>query len=92
MENTFRILFEISGGSFISPSTGLSYGDKISQPPAPTKDSHMFGGCTRTAPCTQEGNFASGINGDMTLYAKWTAVSDSTTTTTAKPASAPVLT
>ncbi|MDE2545214.1 MAG: hypothetical protein O0W99_00220, partial [Methanocorpusculum sp.] len=38
MENAFRVLFETSGGSFISPSTGLSYGDKISQPPAPTKD------------------------------------------------------
>ena len=31
MENAFRVLFDTQGGSFISPSTGLSYGDTISQ-------------------------------------------------------------
>ncbi|MCQ2355478.1 MAG: InlB B-repeat-containing protein [Methanocorpusculum sp.] len=85
MENAFRVLFDTKGGSFISPSTGLSYGDKISQPPAPTKDGYTFGGWYTDSACTQEWSFASGINGDMTLYAKWTAASGSTTTTTAKP-------
>ncbi|HJK77936.1 MAG TPA: InlB B-repeat-containing protein [Methanocorpusculum sp.] len=85
MENAFRVLFETSGGSFISPSTGLSYGDKISQPPAPTKDGYTFGGWYTDSACTQSWSFASGINGDMTLYAKWTKASGSTTTTTAKP-------
>ena len=41
MENAFRVLFGTSGGSFISPVTYLSYGDKIT---APTKDGYTFGG------------------------------------------------
>ncbi|MDE2546901.1 MAG: InlB B-repeat-containing protein, partial [Methanocorpusculum sp.] len=68
-----------------SPATSLSYGDKISQPPAPTKDGYTFGGWYTDSACTQSWSFASGINGDMTLYAKWTKASGSTTTTTAKP-------
>ncbi|MCZ0861613.1 InlB B-repeat-containing protein, partial [Methanocorpusculum sp. MG] len=44
MNNAFRVLFETSGGSFISPATGLSYGDKISQPANPVKDGYTFGG------------------------------------------------
>ena len=98
MENAFRVLFETSGGSFISPSTGLSYGDTISQPPAPTKDGYTFGCWYTDSACTQTWSFASGISGDMTLYAKWTAASGSppaatakpTTQTTTKPTSAPV--
>ncbi len=82
MENAFRVLFDTQGGSFISPSTGLSYGDKISQPPAPTKDGYTFGGWYKDSACTQSWNFSDSIPGDMTLYAKWTTSSGSQTTTT----------
>ncbi|MDE2520459.1 MAG: InlB B-repeat-containing protein [Methanocorpusculum sp.] len=82
MNNAFRVLFDTKGGSFISPSTGLSYGDKISQPPAPTKDGYTFGGWYKDSACTQSWNFSDSIPGDMTLYAKWTTSSGSQTTTT----------
>ena len=72
MENSFRVLFDTIGGSFISPVTYLSYGDKISQPPAPTKDGYTFGGWYKDSACTQGWSFSEGIPGDMTLYAKWT--------------------
>ncbi|HJJ96566.1 MAG TPA: InlB B-repeat-containing protein, partial [Methanocorpusculum sp.] len=71
--NAFRVLFDTQGGSFISPVTYLSYGDKISQPPAPTKDGYTFGGWYKDSACTQGWSFSEGIPGDMTLYAKWTA-------------------
>ena len=71
MENAFRVLFETFGGSFISPVTGLSYGDVISAPPAPAKDGYTFGGWYTDEACTQGWNFSDGIPGDMTLYARW---------------------
>ncbi|MCZ0862649.1 InlB B-repeat-containing protein [Methanocorpusculum vombati] len=88
MENAFRVLFDTQGGSFISPSTGLSYGDKISQPPAPTKDGYTFGGWYKDEACTQSWSFASGIDGDMTLYAKWTPSSGGSSQTVSQTGSA----
>ncbi|MCZ0863368.1 InlB B-repeat-containing protein [Methanocorpusculum vombati] len=73
MDNAFRVLFDTSGGSFISPVTSLSYGDKITAPPAPTKDGCTFGGWYKDEACTQEWNFSEGIPGDITLYARWTS-------------------
>ena len=97
MDNAFRVLFETSGGSFISPATGLSYGDTIPQPPAPTKDGCTFGGWYTDETCTKEWSFSEGIPGDITLYAKWTKTSGSdngqqskpTTQPTAKPTTVP---
>ncbi|MCZ9312214.1 MAG: InlB B-repeat-containing protein [Methanocorpusculum sp.] len=71
MENAFRVLFDTQGGNFISPVTYLSYGDKITRPPVPTKDGYTFGGWYTDAGCTKEWSFSSGITGDMTLYARW---------------------
>ncbi|MDE2523095.1 MAG: InlB B-repeat-containing protein, partial [Methanocorpusculum sp.] len=78
MENAFRVLFDTSGGSFISPATGLSYGDRVTKPADPVKDGSTFTGWYKDAGHTQPWDFADGIPGDMTLYAKWT----STTATT----------
>lgn len=65
------VLFATSGGSFISPATGLSAGDCMTEPPAPTKEGYTFGGWYTDEDCTHAWNFADGIPGDMTLYAKW---------------------
>ena len=73
MNNAYRILFETFGGSFISPVTGLSSGDKIPAPPAPTKKGYTFDGWYTDEPCTKGWSFATGIPGDLTLYAKWTS-------------------
>ena len=85
MDNAYRVLFETSGGSFISPVTGLSAGDIISTPPAPVKDGYTFGGWFTDEGCTHAWSFADGIPGDMTLYAKWTTAGDAlAATVTAK--------
>ena len=73
MNNAFRVLFDTNGGSFISPITDLSYGDTFGQPPVPTKDGYTFNGWYTDTACRNPWTFSSGVNGDMTLYAKWTA-------------------
>ncbi|HJK77370.1 MAG TPA: InlB B-repeat-containing protein [Methanocorpusculum sp.] len=91
MNNAFRVLFDTQGGSYVSPATSLSYGDKIIQPPAPTKDGYTFGGWYKNSACTQEWSFSDSIPGDMTLYAKWTSAAGTqaeTTATTAATATA----
>lgn len=71
MDNAYRVLFDTSGGSLISPVTGLSSGDVITAPPVPVKDGYTFGGWYADEDCTKAWSFADGIPGDMTLYAKW---------------------
>lgn len=71
MDNAYRVLFATSGGSFISQATGLSSGDRMTEPPAPMKERYTFGGWYTDEDCTHAWNFADGIPGDMTLYAKW---------------------
>ncbi|MDE2524665.1 MAG: InlB B-repeat-containing protein [Methanocorpusculum sp.] len=100
MNNAFRVLFETSGGSFISPATGLSYGDRVAEPANPVKDGYTFGGWYKDAACTQAWSFSDSIPGDMTLYAKWTssagtpaeatATATATAQTTTKATTAPV--
>ena len=87
MENAFRVLFDTQGGSYVSPATGLSYGDKITAPANPVRDGYTFGGWYKDAACTQGWSFSDAIDGDMTLYAKWTGGSavQQTTTATAQP-------
>ncbi|MCQ2355604.1 MAG: InlB B-repeat-containing protein [Methanocorpusculum sp.] len=44
MDNAFRVLFDTNGGNSIIPETGLSYGDRITQPADPVKNGYIFGG------------------------------------------------
>ena len=91
MENAFRVLFETQGGSYVSPATGLSYGDKITAPVKPVRDGYTFGGWYKDAACTQGWSFSDAIDGDMTLYAKWTggSAAQQTTAETAAPTAQP---
>ena len=85
-EYSTRVLFETSGGSFISPATLLSPGDRVAEPPAPVKDGYTFGGWYTDETCTKAWNFSDSIPGDMTLYAKWSIESTpQTETPTAQP-------
>ena len=90
MDGAYRVLFETNGGSFISPATGLSSGDKITLPAAPTKEGSSFVGWYKDAACTQAWSFSETIDGDMTLYAKWSggssgSAASATTVATAQP-------
>ena len=90
MDNAFRVLFETNGGSSVPPITGLSYGDTITAPPAPTKDGFTFAGWYTREDLTTEWNFADSITGDMTLYAKWTPLQVTPTATVTVPVTATV--
>ena len=91
MNGAYRVLFETNGGSFIRPATDLSAGDKITAPANPVKDGYTFAGWYKDAACTQGWSFSDAIDGDMTLYAKWTggSAAQQTTTETAAPTAQP---
>ena len=76
MENAFRVLFN-DGATTLTVQTDLSYGDKLTKPETPVKDGYTFAGWHKDTACTQPWDFETGIPGDMTLYAKWTAAGSS---------------
>ena len=76
MENAFRVLFN-DGATTLTVQTDLSYGDKLTKPEDPVKDGYTFAGWHKDSACTQGWDFETGIPGDMTLYAKWTAAGSS---------------
>ena len=80
MENAFRVLFN-DGATTLTVQTDLSYGDTITKPADPVKDGYTFAGWYKDEACTQPWDFETGIPGDMTLYAKWTAIEATPTAT-----------
>lgn len=92
MDNAFRVLFN-DGAATLSVVTDLSYGDKLTEPATPVKDGYTFAGWYKDSACTQGWDFETGIPGDMTLYAKWTAAGSSgETEATATPTATAVTT
>ena len=76
MNNAYRVLFN-DGSTTIAVETDLSSGDKLTKPETPVKDGYTFAGWYKDSACTQGWDFETGISGDMTLYAKWTAAGSS---------------
>ncbi len=76
MNNAYRVLFN-DGSTTLSVQTDLSSGDKLTKPETPVKDGYTFAGWYKDSACTQAWDFETGISGDMTLYAKWTAAGSS---------------
>ena len=76
MNNAYRVLFN-DGSTTIAVETDLSSGDKLTKPETPVKDGYTFAGWYKDSACTQGWDFETGIPGDMTLYAKWTAAGSS---------------
>ena len=76
MDNAYRVLFN-DGATTLSVQTDLSSGDKLTKPETPVKDGYTFAGWYKDSACTQAWDFETGIPGDMTLYAKWTAAGSS---------------
>ena len=81
MENAYRVLFN-DGSTTLSVVTDLSSGDKLTKPETPVKDGYTFAGWYKDSACTQAWDFETGIPGDMTLYAKWTASGETEATAT----------
>ena len=92
MDNAYRVLFN-DGATTLTVQTDLSYGDKLTKPEDPVKDGYTFAGWYKDSACTQPWDFETGIPGDMTLYAKWTAAGSSgETEATATPTATAVTT
>ena len=93
MNNAYRVLFN-DGATTLSVQTDLSSGDKLTKPETPVKDGYTFAGWYKDSACTQPWDFETGIPGDMTLYAKWTAAGSSgeTEATTAPTATSTAVT
>lgn len=73
---TITVVFEANGGSEVDEITGLSYGDKITEPEEPTRDKFYFAGWYKDKDCTELWSFNNDTvtEKDTTLYAKWSAI------------------
>jgi uncharacterized repeat protein (TIGR02543 family) len=74
--NTYTVTFNSNGGSAVSPITGVEYNTAVGLLPAdPTKTGYTFGGWF-----TDNGTFANAftaasiVTDDITVHAKWTAI------------------
>ena len=72
-ENRYTVTFNTNGHGTAPAAQTISEGGKASQPTAPTATGYEFGGWYKEAGCTNAFDFNTAITGDITLYAKWTA-------------------
>ena len=71
---TFTVTFDSQGGSAVASQT-IERGGKVTKPADPAREKFTFGGWFKEAACTNAWNFDTDVvNGNITLYAKWTAV------------------
>ncbi len=72
--NSYTVTFSVDGGSSTGSLTTI-YGSTITQPTDPTKSGYTFGGWYKDTQFTTAWNFTTDVvTADMTLYAKWTAI------------------
>ena len=77
---TYTVSFNSNDGSAVASQTVLS-GGKAVEPKDPTKEDYTFAGWYSDAGLETAYNFASTVKANITLYAKWTAVSPEPTPT-----------
>ena len=68
--NTYTVTFNSNGGSTVE-SKKVNYGDKVTEPDAPTKTGYTFDGWYSDANFSTEWDFDTPITDDITLHAKW---------------------
>ena len=69
---TPTVSFEMNGFGSAVEAQVLAYGEKASEPKAPTADHCYFGGWFTDKACTKAFDFDTPVMDDLTLYAKWT--------------------
>jgi len=69
----FTVTFDSAGGSAVPPQT-VAKGGTVTEPIAPARPQHVFGGWFADAACTQRYDFAAPVTASLTLYAKWTLI------------------
>lgn len=73
----FTVSFQMNGHGSQVVSQTVAKGAKAAQPAAPTAAGYTFGGWYTDAACTVKYDFSTPVNGNLTLYAKWTGGSGS---------------
>ena len=67
------VTFDSQGGSAVDSPQIVNHGEKVTEPPAPTKEGYTFGGWYKESGCTNAWDFDTDtVTFDVTLYAKWT--------------------
>ncbi len=77
--NQYTVSFESNGGSSVA-AIKQNYGTTVAEPAKPTRTGHIFAGWYTDAALTTAWNFsADTVIANMTLYAKWTTVTNKCT-------------
>ncbi len=71
--NEYAVAFDANGHGTAPAAQTVKYGDKATKPADLTATGYVFGGWFTDAACTKAYDFGSAVEGDLTLYAKWTA-------------------
>lgn len=88
---SYTVTFITNGKCTAPNSQTVTSGGKATKPANPSATGYTFGGWYKDSACTNEYDFNSAVTSNITLYAKWTAVSDTTTPTpTDEPTNTPV--
>lgn len=83
---TFDVTFDSTGGTEVTPITGVTSGSKITEPAAPTRSGFTFDGWRMVSATGTRYDFNRPVTGNLTLYAAWIENSDpSEPTDTVKP-------
>ncbi|MDE6273935.1 MAG: InlB B-repeat-containing protein, partial [Clostridiales bacterium] len=67
------VTFDTKGGSAVADQA-IESGEVATEPSAPTKAEHTFGGWYKDENCTEAFDFSVAITANTTVYAKWTIV------------------
>ena len=79
LKEKFKVKFNAKSGTPEPDTQYIENGGKVTEPSNPTQEGYTFGGWYKNADCSdgQKWDFATDtVTGNMTLYAQWTAGSD----------------
>ncbi len=71
----YTVTFDANGQGEAPKAIEVEEGKVVEKPQEPVADGWKFEGWYVEAECVNEFNFATSVTGDITLYAKWTAIS-----------------
>lgn len=75
-EKAKTVIFKYNDSENKTEEVNLLQGEKVAKPTDPTRNRYDFGGWYSDAELTQEYNFDTPVNDNITLYAKWNETED----------------
>ena len=68
----YTVAFSADGGTPAPAQQNITFGGKVTEPPAMTRSGYIFGGWFKEAALTNQWDFATDtVAGQLTLYARW---------------------